>query len=112
MPRKSRSRTKPAAHPVVPLTKLRTIEDQDTQKELKRLQLADRHAREILVGSGPFIGEECGYPRFFDAIDDLSHVKRCDCVKPEREEFAYYIGLAVGLRLARAVDGPLTGGAR
>lgn len=51
---------------------------------------------------------------------DLSGAERCPCIACEtataagweRERCAYYIGLASGLRLALAVDGPLTGGGR
>ncbi len=55
--------------------------------------------------------------RLNQGLDDLVG-ERCTCRACEtsaadgweRERYGYYVGIAVGLRLARAVDGPLTGG--
>ena len=114
MPRKKSSPT-----PVVllPLTKLRTSEDSETQEGMTKLTAADRYAREIITGGGAIVGVEGPWVRFVQALDDLGE-ERCDCracegymeIGGKREEAAYYVGLAVGLRLARAVDGLLTGG--
>ncbi len=100
------------------LTKLRTCEDDDAQEGMKKLYAADRYAREIMTGGGAIVGVKGEGPwvRFVQALDVLGE-ERCDCraceanmdVESKREEAAYYIGLAVGLRLARAVDGPVTG---
>ena len=88
--------------PALPVRKLATLEDEDLQLELARLDRADVFAADlVLVGAIPDHVES--WARVHQSIDLLSKDKRAsDEFNDEREEWAYYLGLATGLRLAAA----------
>ena len=93
---------------VLSLNKLETSEDDTDQKALATLVRADEHAVDLIVG-GPLLPPDAGPVRLSEAIEDVSGIARCGCQYCEdanydamqREEATYYIGLAVGLRLAQ-----------
>ena len=85
--------------------------DTSDQEELEKLQRADRYAADIVVG-GVLLGREATDERLVQAIDAHAGETFCECrncegafsVSLSRSESAFYIGLAAGLRLARAMD--------
>ena len=116
------TRKRPAEKPhaplsILPFAKLTTCEDEDEQRELRFLHDADGHAP-ALITAGVLLPADGAPVRLVEAIDTLTE-KRCDCracetnyeIGRDRERAAYYVGVAVGLRLARSVDGHLVGGA-
>ena len=100
---------------ILTLRKLTTIEDADTQQEFEKLHRADTYAADLVIG-GVLLSTEAADARLVEAIDAHTGEKFCECqncekafsVSLSRSESAFYIGLAAGLRLARATD---TGGA-
>jgi len=94
---------------IVTLPKLATSEDDTTQATLVQFDKADAFAGPIVV-AGALVDSPETWARISQAITTLSREHDCessDCagVTLERETAAYQIGLCVGLRLARAVDG-------
>lgn len=89
-----------AAAAPISIQKLRTSEDEDVQQELARLARVDAIGRAmVLEGAFPRTAE--GWVRVGQALDTLAGDGDPN---DERDEWAYYIGMATGLRLAR-VDG-------
>jgi hypothetical protein len=80
------------------LTKLAGCEDETRQKELLRLAEADAIAKDIIIESAIPDGPE-GWARMQDAVRRFSGGDEF-----RQSEWCYYIGLAVGLRLARALN--------
>ncbi len=103
--------------PILTLRQLATCEGDDDQDNLKLLMRANEHAPDLIVG-GVLLPVDAGPIRLHEAVDDLTGETLCGClsceasngVTADREEAAYYLGLAAGLRLARAV-GAEDGGA-
>ena len=97
--------------PVLTLRDLATIECKGEQEEIANIMRADTHAAELVVG-GVLMGQDAPFARLEAAIDRYTDERPCDCLNCERafevslarSSAAYYIGLAVGLRLARATD--------
>ena len=106
---------------ILELTKLNTIEDAQDQKALKELSDADTHAGDLMIG-GSLLAGDAGRERLDQACSHLTRKDLCRCeacetssaVTWDRQRAAYFVGLAVGLRLARATDPVATdaGGAR
>ena len=93
---------------ILTLRKLNTTEDEHDQKVLKEALRADEHSADIIVG-GPLLGDEVGRARLEEACTALTGKDTCPCESCEasnvvtwsRQRAAYFVGLAVGLRLAR-----------
>ena len=98
--------------PVLILRKLSTSEDELDQRHLDRIREADKLAGDLVVG-GVLMSRDASCCRLTSAIDQLVGETLCGCahcessheVALDRSENAYYLGLTVGLRLARATDG-------
>ncbi len=103
--------------PILTLRQLATCEGDGDQDNIRLLMRANEHAPDLIVG-GVLLPVDAGPIRLHEAVDDLTGETRCGCrsceasnaVTADREEAAYYLGLAAGLRLARAVGAE--GGAR
>ncbi len=97
--------------PLLTLRKFATSEDQEDQKALAQAQRAEADAADILVG-GVLLSSEATLGRLELAIDRQTGEAFCGCQNCERvftvsldsSRAAYYTGLAVGLRLARATE--------
>ena len=108
MPDKTRTTKDIVGCDVLSLNKLKTSEGDGDQKALATLVRADEHAVDLIV-SGPLLPTDAGPVRLSEAIEDISGITRCGCKNCEeanydamrREEATYYIGFAVGLRLAQ-----------
>lgn len=85
---------------ILNVRKLSTSEDEGLQEELTRLDQADVLARDLVVaGAVPDHAEP--WARVHESIDLLANDERHDGFNYEREEWAYYLGIAVGLRIAQ-----------
>jgi hypothetical protein len=83
--------------PVLDIRKLSTSEDHGFQEALGQLERADVFAREIvMVQAIPDHVEP--WARILEAVDHLSDTEAPD--NCDREEWAYLLGVAVGLKLA------------
>ena len=97
--------------PVLTLRDLATSEANQDQKELTKILRADAYAADLVVG-GVLLGREAPIARLETAIDTYEGSELCSCGNCEsamtvslgRSTAAFYIGLATGLRLARATD--------
>ncbi len=95
--------------PVLTLHALATSEAASDQKELANILRADAYAADLVVG-GVLMGREAPFARLETAIDGYEGSELCGCGNCEsamavslgRSTAAFYIGLATGLRLARA----------
>ena len=91
---------KRGASRVLPVRKLRTSEDEALQQELTRIDRADSFARDIVIaGAVPDQMAEA-WVRIIEAIDDLKASDGQANRTATRDEWAYFLGVAVGLRLA------------
>jgi hypothetical protein len=89
---------------ILDLKKLHTSEDESEREELANLELADAHAGSFII-AGPLLDPlTAGDPlsvRLYETVSKLSGLK--DPLDPSREDWAYRLGLMVGLRLALAL---------
>jgi hypothetical protein len=96
--------------PVLSVKKLQTWEDEGLHEELTRLDDADAYARDIVI-AGAFPDRMEPWVRIYEAVEQLSNIKGKDLEDAadacDREyliwqgyQSAYYLGIAVGLRLA------------
>jgi hypothetical protein len=84
---------------VLSLRKLSTSEDEGLQRELKRIARADRFARELVIaGAIPDLGED--WARVHESIGLLVGDDDADPDPLNYQEWSYYLGIAVGIRLA------------
>ena len=96
---------------ILSIRKLVTSEDHEDQMELGRLRMADNYASEIVVG-GVLLTDDAKQARLVTAVDLVSEKEFCGCRNCEharavdaiRNESSFYIGLAAGLRMARATE--------
>ena len=97
-------------HTILTLQKLHTKEDEHDQEVLTEILSADKYAPDIVVG-GPLLSDEASLTRLEEACSALSGEALCNCCEAfleatwARQRAAYFVGLATGLRLARATDG-------
>jgi hypothetical protein len=97
---------------VLPLRKLATSEDDDRHVSIQQLDRADTYASDLIIAGALVNNSDEGTARLEQAIDSLSGREaptEDESSRIEREMSAYYIGIRVGLRLARLTD---AGGAR
>ena len=95
---------------VLSLTELKTIEDGDDQAALTELLHADDFAVDLIV-RGVLLPIDAGPIRLMEAIAAVSgfaargHCRRCEADVnrngSDRERAGYFVGMAVGLRLAQ-----------
>jgi hypothetical protein len=85
---------------VLPIRKLNSSEDDYLQRQVARINRADIYARDIVLASiAPGVGD--GWVRVHDAISELDGEEPQDeNFDFRREEWAYLLGMAVGLRQA------------
>ena len=96
---------------ILTLAKLNSSEDAEGQESLNELSDADTHAGDLMIG-GPLLADDAGRVRLDEVCNHLTHKDLCGCEACEtsnrlmwdRQRAAYFVGLAVGLRLARATD--------
>ncbi|HVL66771.1 MAG TPA: hypothetical protein VM364_05860 [Vicinamibacterales bacterium] len=81
---------------VLQIRKLRTSEDESLHEEIARINAADGHARDIVLAGAAVLHTEVEAARFDEALDDLIGN---DDASVAREQWAYYLGLCVGLHL-------------
>ncbi len=97
--------------PVLTLWKFATSEDAEDHERLGELQRADQYAADLITG-GVLLPGEAGLVRLAEAIDHITGGKFCGCANCERAYSSalersiagYFVGVATGLRLARATD--------
>jgi hypothetical protein len=106
------------------LPKLTTSEDDEDRRELELLAKADAESRAVIIG-GALIGTVSSEARVSEIVERLAGEipdgfykkvgrEAADVIisnEIEHTRWAYRLGLAVGLRLAAAVERP-AGGAR
>jgi len=85
---------------ILSVRKLKTSEDEELQRQLLSISRADDFAKDIVI-AGAIPDSDASWPRVDEAIEALSGHEPDDDGLDERERAAYYIGIAVGLRLAR-----------
>lgn len=109
--------TAPSATAPLTVKKLRTSEDDDSQRVLARLAAIDQKVAAGIVIEGAF-NDLNQWPRLMEFLDDEVPCETLDVLEDtlteairDRIEASYLAGVAVGLRLAR-LDAKISEGAR